>query len=1356
MNRIVDVLEALRTDRRLSRHARTLARVYKRLRNDPESRNWVFYTIGDAVDGGDPASNFRIGLAVRPAGVSLPGYALAVGVVPLHGTDKHARVSRGVRYVIRRLASTTSEPSPHGPGPVNYVERAYPSTIPPIGLAHALLDACLEWREKRRTHCNNGMRASSSESSVASGLERPQSRQTSLSRIRRKGKRRLAHAYKGLAQEAVAPSIDWLESGFTSMHLVQVEAPSQESLDQYDNVIAEAIGKTRFLGAIEMPDDAVSSLIGLIAHRFADSSDHRTCAANLARTYPCAVAYMLVHVARSEYVEGKVWPAVARRLGGIELWHARLLGPSLEICRKRHSIAVCKTDRAQRYVTQMLFQGGIPDSYIPQFISYVNDRFVRRGYISPGTVVSELRKGPRRGYWFDRQLSASHGAIRRHGDYYHKVTKPIRDFLMHGGEWAELWVAVTASAVGSENGVPPHLAKVAPLRLMRVLQDSLMADIASAAATMDEQLAEEAPGGPHDSGGLHARARPRRAGAVEVRLDLDTLYPAIQIGELFLEGVFDGTAVVEAVVRGIGGRHPVCRKRLEARKTAGGAVTVPAAIPLASLDGPLSLDLEYGTCMLSSYPVTSMGNNDICFVFSQTGRLVHEDVLEGAAVWMLVRQGAEILPDAAVRMRDAVPGAIGHDLALLDLQRCESGEVTVSDGIRERRLGVRPELVDEDVILDGGERSEGAFCGGRPIFQGLLPKARFRSARGGSDCGVNLRELRLTIRTLDDGAIREVNLTEGFDAVDEREGAVDLNRLLETYAIENERPLKVSLDWPDRFGMRGRAAMVRLPGLIVDWGDPVLVPEHGKTALVDVIVPPGWELVPDAPARIRERFDEVCVIEFRSDVVAICGSLTSGGERLRIAFEPPAVRWRLEGSSDGQPRPCVAAEAWSSAARDIWLEDIDHLVCDTLSTMFSVPGVRAVRLEAGGVRQLQNVSPGTQVVRLSLGKLAEVARGQPPSIPVYLSLIGSGLSELAKLRVATIHSKWTPQSVDGALAEVPESRGRKAISVAWAGITPRVHMTVTIGPAWNQRGHAWQAQIKPGASGCSFDVGEATAGPYLMIIAPEEDSLWVRRPNSNTAPVDESTVCEVWVSDGRPQVRGLNVVKEGKKTHCHGTVHPEAACANLMGAALYDSQNGPHLVEVPIRVLGGGRFEFVIDVSERPPSIVGVCTRGLDPPYRFVAVGQCLCAMEYLTGDSAASWAARIKHLGEGIRVWIIPESSAPMMVPFVFRESVLTAIAGGQAESGFSLGLIGYPGAVKLVRGSGDSDFVLETQTTLVRCQNPNCPYPRDLIPQEEWDRKHYPGCKRCKSEYRVVKARLGIDYDLAHLAARTCPEGA
>jgi len=346
-----------------------------------------------------------------------------------------------------------------------------------------------------------------------------------------------------------------------------------------------------------------------------------------------------------------------------------------------------------------------------------------------------------------------------------------------------------------------------------------------------------------------------------------------------------------------------------------------------------------------------------------------------------------------------------------------------------------------------------------------------------------------------------------------------------------------------------------------------------------------------------------------------------------------------------------------------------------------------------------------------------------------------------KIHVATVQSEWAPEKIEATIAG-PENH--RKISLNWAGIVPRSRIIVIMGPAWLSSDQRLKSTIESGGCECIVEAGELRPGPYCIGFLEEEDLDWGGSELGSTETL-------IWVSDGGPQIREFEAVREGTMLRCSGSAWPENVCDHLIGAVLRNRQNGG-LETIEIEQFGNGRFEFGVYDGKKDASIVGVCSIEHQIPYRFVAVGTHDSVMETVTRSSAAQWLDLFERTPGGLPMQIQERGVRPITVPRASAKKVLKGLAADLNEIDFSVDDPNYPGAVRLSSISNSEDeFDFSFKTFLGECTDPNCPHPRGVISQREWDQCHYSrGCKSLKTHYRSTRARILLTRDSASLIDR------
>ncbi len=1293
MNEVIRSLDMYRLRRNTSRHARTLQKACKRIRNDPFFRGWRFALINRDSPPGGFIEEYPFGIAACPGWADRSGERLVIMArrIDVQDLGQRCRPLR-IEYAIKRVALPP-------PGALlTYLggnEHLYPPCIEPISLAAAFREAAYEWEAElgpKVTDMSSMHADPGPADDLLDGVSIPQQ---------------------------ASPPTDSREHGFAAMQPIGISIPGATAIDQYEAGISEALKNAQFLGRIEMPEEEFETLLRIIAYQLEAARHPRACAYRLAQDYPVAVAYALVQVAAEEYVEGEVWPRIAERLGGLEIDIARELASSIEECQQRYSLADCELAKKLRYVTPLLFQGGVPDSCIPELIEIVWRNCVQRGIVTPRAVLQWFRDETRGGRWREKQ--------------YH-ISEPVLDFLECGGAWAEQWVVATAAFLGSQPGLPDDARNTAPSRLIGALE-KWEGDQAAAALEIAES--ERGHGGEHDrfdnsSPGADLRA-PMRA-RVETRLSDDRRGMILRIGKHNIRRDFERNCWLEAVLRDA--ECSVIHKMSLSAVRVPGGVSVDAAIMNVPLTyGPLRLDIECGETILESYQVSTLDHGEPWLMFASSGRIVKEDPLDAVNLWLLLPREARILPESIVELRESFGDEAPYDIAWLDLQECEEYRLTIQCGDISRDYAVRPELKTEEISLRGGDEVQGAFIKGHPVYMDALPHVNFLVEGERGEHSDGFARMEVAIETLDGQTKLRQCLAESLDCVLQDNGWLDLNLLTELLDIPAVHDVKMSFIWQDANGIQRSVSLFRISGLIIDFDVKVFILQAHETAKAQMIVPPGWEFTAGSGVKISGGFDDVVELHLVMNSYATTyGRLVRYGLKLPIAIEPPVIAWRFLGAAQTRYR------RFGGTTEDIWLVDIDGGTYEIIDIMTTVPTVSSVRLEAGSAHgDFQCFAGGRRVVQLKLGQLAEAIRSQPPRAKLYVVVSFSDSSDAVRIHVATVHSEWAPESIEATMAG---SGDHRRIELNWTGIRPRYKTLASVWPAWIGSGTRLESTIEPDARECIFGATSLCPGPYCVTFLDERDMLW-------GGPKDASTEALIWISDGGPQIRGFEAVREGVMLRCSGSAWPESVCDSLAGAVLRNRPDA-RLETVEIAQLGNGRFEFATYDGKKDASIVGVYSMGHKSPYRFVAVGIHDSATETVTRSFAAKWLGLLDCTPGRLPMRIQESGVRPIAVAVASGNRILKGLAANYSEIGFSIDDPHYPGPVKLIVSDSEEEFDFFFETFLGECTDPNCLYPPGIISQKEWNQMHYPKCKTFKTHYKSIRARIMLVYDIHKLVER------
>ena len=1285
-NRVEEVIRSLnacRADRRKSRPARTLVKVCKRVRNDPLFGDWRFVALERDYTLKLLCSDGFIGFAAVPDWAVSVDKRLVVLARRLAAQRPTQRFKpRTVEYVIRSVTIPPSGILPLGwSETASEQEQVYSASVSPIFLANAFRMIARQWSERL---CEQ----------IPRRVEQPKL------------------PFEGKNDAPSKPQMIPSDDDFTLVKPIRIDVPRADTIGAYDSQLEEALTKTSFLGRIEMPDEQYDRLLQQISAAIQDAPDGAARARRLARQYPCAIAYALVHVAAEGYAEGEVWPAIAERLADGDMTNARELRYAIEICQEHHGLAICRVTRGLRYVTQMLFQAGIPDSCISVFADMVNRDYVKSGLVTPRGVRQRFQKVRNR-YGREQQ---------------YQLPEPILDFLEHGGNWAEQWMVVTAAYLGSAPGVYSELTDMAPARLMKALEEM--------APSRDGYPPKQGPIPP--KGGQSRIPRKIRPPTLQIRLDIGRRVLGLYIGEHHYAGDFSGQGWLQALLRDAEG-HLVDEILLDARRVSGGIEVQAVEVELSTIDGPLKLDIEYSHHPLASYDIPIVSTDESCLVFSGSGRRTNTDMLKNANIWVLLPHDAQILPEAVVKMREPFSDEFGWDLAWLDLQETDSQQLIVQLRELQQVFTVPPELIDEEIEFRGGERAQGAFTRGHPIYMGDLPDMRLQLDEQDRDLLSVFRELRLTIESLDSESRLELDWAEALEYLAEEDGWLDLTSLVEMQDIAPEAAVKLTCTWIDPFGMHRNISVVRIPGFIVDFEEKVWVPQLGKTARCDVIVPLGWEFTLGYGADIVGRFDDVLELEMHSLVAY--GWLSYMAVRLPVFIEYPLIQWNYRGGSRAY------GWRWRSTRDDIWVEDIEARQLEHLVVMNTSRDVARITLEGGSLRDTQPVIRGEVVLELDLRGLPETVRREGPRVELYLVLHDRHSLELKRVHIATLHSAWVPDEPQGLLVE---GEREQQIRLSWDGIGPRRRTIVFLRPAWDVSGLTFRSLIEKDASGCWVDASGARPGPYIMHVFDEEELQWSGSDIDHLIEVQTVAQPLLWVSDGIPQIRELKTEWEGAKLYCTGAVHPIDDHRDWVGIALQNPGEAV-LREVTAFLSDEGRFRFYINDAD-DVAIIGLCS-GDGLIYRFIPVGPYLAAQELVTGASVERLLKAKELITEGLTMWIAEKNVRPIQIPPASAQHILDALVRNPQDVDAELILEDpdYLGPVKMVsKQDSETEFEFAFRTMLVECLNPDCPHPPGAISQRKWDTEHYPQCKTFNSHFRRISAQIVVTYDLGAMAAR------
>jgi len=907
---------------------------------------------------------------------------------------------------------------------------------------------------------------------------------------------------------------------------------------------------------------------------------------------------------------------------------------------------------------------------------------------------------------------------RRRRELRSQLPEPAADFLEHGGKWAEQWIVVTAVFLSSRDGLPAELREVAPARLLRALEKWVH----------PPTLRKANPRPPEPPPPPKPKRKPLRSrrARVQTRFDLAARRLVVRIGEHELEGDFSGQVHVCAILRDGDGVELESRI-LDASRAPKGALVRSADIGLPVVEGDLTLDIEYAGDVLQSYPVETLLADEPCMLFSSSGGLVRGAVRDSDGACMLLREGAQVLPEDAVRSRELLRQGEPYDLAWLDMRACVDEGLVVQWNGAERAFQVATGRGGRGVVLDGGDRvSRVNVDAQHPVYGGNMPDAVIESKLG---------RLRLAVRVFDTGRLPECTV--------DSDGRVNLGQALERLGVPKQSAAMIDLAWTDSTGKSGKLSVARIPDLRVSFDKRAYIPERDKVARARLSLPFGWELVP-GPGIVRiDSGRDDAEIDVEIDLERLPGNarLRLGDAEVPIAIQPPTVQWRVESRQKGGEGP------WRSMPAEIWAEDVDTDKCGALAVMVDADCPVKVAL---GPSRPQWCTQENKEARFNLAEQVQAIRGRGPAGTLRLALVDSGRRQMPPIDVATVLDKWVPVNPAATVEPIgpPAPPGRQ-IRLGWGGPAPRGPVGMALRPAWTDS-KAFQSSVGAGAHSCTFSADRAVCGPYILTMENAAADDW----GESADPYGEMLV---WVGGSEPQIRKFELVRRGDSWVCSGVVYPGTECSDLIGVVVR-SRAGGRVDTVGISHLGDGRFRFAVDDPREDAGIVGVLSatrRGHDGLYRFKAVEHGPGCSEMLRRSSVNQWLSLSRRFPDAVKMWIGGCDVKPIPVPREAGRRILRELAAGCTAVRFSPDDPGYGGAVELVIPDDERDdpcagFQLSFASMIVKCIDDGCARKGEVLSQAKWNAEHGPRCKRCRQLGREIRAGFAMQIDTSSTGGR------
>lgn len=169
------------------------------------------------------------------------------------------------------------------------------------------------------------------------------------------------------------------------------------TLVECEKVLAEAVGKVRFVGQVALSQAEVDRLGGLIKERLAVGVLEGT--RYIARETPASLACFLVGHGVYYYREGDYWSSLLKTIDVFDVqWQVRV-GRYFLNYLKRLNMPVLHIPEAHRYVANILLHGGVPQSCLPEFFEQVVHPSVLDDLIDPDelrAVLADWRAQDRR------------------------------------------------------------------------------------------------------------------------------------------------------------------------------------------------------------------------------------------------------------------------------------------------------------------------------------------------------------------------------------------------------------------------------------------------------------------------------------------------------------------------------------------------------------------------------------------------------------------------------------------------------------------------------------------------------------------------------------------------------------------------------------------------------------------------------------------------------------------------------------------------------------------------------------------------------------------------------------------------
>ncbi|MDP2858946.1 MAG: hypothetical protein Q8P50_13355 [Bacillota bacterium] len=160
-------------------------------------------------------------------------------------------------------------------------------------------------------------------------------------------------------------------------------------LNGCEHVLSQAIKSVHLLADTHLDDSDVERLETMVRDYVAGDIGR---ALDLPRSFPCVVAYYLVHTGIRTYEDGRFWDVIADRLGLDEdIGWEQAWGRRFMHVLDTYSLPRTELGGSHKYVAAALLHGGIPDRYAREFMEKVVLELYESGTTDPESVLSEVR-----------------------------------------------------------------------------------------------------------------------------------------------------------------------------------------------------------------------------------------------------------------------------------------------------------------------------------------------------------------------------------------------------------------------------------------------------------------------------------------------------------------------------------------------------------------------------------------------------------------------------------------------------------------------------------------------------------------------------------------------------------------------------------------------------------------------------------------------------------------------------------------------------------------------------------------------------------------------------------------------------